>query len=159
MTNRTYAKDLSKHVGETVTMAGWVDVRRDQGKMVFFDFRDMSGKVQCIVLPNHAEAIVLAKEIRPEWVLKLEGIVNKRPEKNINPNIPAGDVELEVASIEVLNKSETPPFELNTDTMHVSEETRMKYKYLDLRTERMQKNIRMRDATCMRTILLRSRRR
>ena len=120
-------------------MAGWVDVRRDQGKMVFFDFRDFSGKVQCIVLPNHAEAIALAKEIRPEWVLKLEGIVNKRPEKNVNPNIASGDVELEVTGIEVLNKSETPPFELNTDTMHVSEETRMKYKYLDLRTERMQK--------------------
>ena len=122
MTNRTYAKDLSKHVGETVTMAGWVDVRRDQGKMVFFDFRDMSGKVQCIVLPNHEAAIVLAKEIRPEWVLTLE-----------------------VTGIEVLNKAETPPFEINTDTMHVNEETRMKYKYLDLRTERMQKNIRMRD--------------
>ena len=145
MTNRTYAKDLSKHVGETVTMAGWVDVRRDQGKMVFFDFRDMSGKVQCIVLPNHEAAIVLAKEIRPEWVLTLTGIVNKRPEKNINPNLPSGDVELEVTGIEVLNKAETPPFEINTDTMHVNEETRMKYKYLDLRTERMQKNIRMRD--------------
>jgi aspartyl-tRNA synthetase len=146
MTNRTYAKDLSTHVAETVTMAGWVDVRRDQGKMVFFDFRDFTGKVQCIVLPNHTDAIALAKEIRPEWVLKLTGIVNKRPEKNINPNIPSGDVELEVTGIEVLNKSETPPFELNTDSMHVSEETRMKYKYLDLRTERMQKNIRMRDS-------------
>ena len=96
MRNRTYTKDLSAKVGETITMAGWVDVRRDQGKMVFFDLRDMTGNVQCIVLPNHAEANALAKEIRPEWVLKLEGIVNKRPEKNINPNIPSGDVELKV---------------------------------------------------------------
>jgi aspartyl-tRNA synthetase len=149
MTNRTYSKDLSGKVGETITMAGWVDVRRDQGKMVFFDFRDMTGIVQCIVLPSHTEAIVLAKEIRPEWVLKLTGIVNKRPEKNVNPNIPSGDVELEVTAIEVLNKSETPPFELNVDTMPVSEETRMKYKYLDLRSERMQKNIRMRDKIVM----------
>ncbi len=145
MRNRIYSSDLSAHVGETVVLAGWVDVRRDQGKMVFFDFRDMKGKIQCIVLPMHADAIVLAKEIRPEWVLKLEGKVNKRPEKNINPNVPAGDVELEVTSIEVLNKAETPPFELNVDTMPVGEDIRMKYKYLDLRSERMQKNIRMRD--------------
>jgi aspartyl-tRNA synthetase len=146
MTNRKYTKDLSAHVGETITMAGWVDVRRDQGKMVFFDFRDMFGKVQCIVLPSHAEANALAKEIRPEWVLKLTGIVNKRPEKNINLKIASGDVELEVTEIEVLNKSETPPFELNVDTSGVGEEVRMKYKYLDLRSERMQKNIRMRDS-------------
>ena len=145
MRNRTYTKDLSAKVGETIIMAGWVDVRRDQGKMVFFDFRDMTGIVQCIVLPNHTEAIEIAKEIRPEWVLKLEGIVNKRPAKNVNPNIPSGDVELEVTKIEVINKSETPPFEINVDTMTVGEDVRMKYKYLDLRSERMQKNIRMRD--------------
>ena len=145
MINRTYTKELSGHVGETITMAGWVDVRRDQGKMVFFDFRDMHGIVQCIVLPNHADAITVAKEIRPEWVLKLTGIVNKRPEKNINPNIASGDVELEVTAIEVLNRAETPPFEVNTDTMAVGEEVRLKYRYLDLRSSRMQKNIRMRD--------------
>lgn len=145
MINRIYTSDLSGHVGETVVLAGWVDVRRDQGKMVFFDFRDMKGKIQCIVLPMHQDAITLAKEIRPEWVLKLEGKVNKRPEKNINPNVPAGDVELEVTKIEILNKAETPPFELNVDTMPVGEDIRMKYKYLDLRSERMQKNIRMRD--------------
>ena len=145
MKNRIYTKDLSGHVGETITMAGWVDVRRDQGKMVFFDLRDMAGLVQCIVLPSHAEAIVVAKEIRPEWVLKLTGIVNKRPEKNVNPNLASGAVELEVTAIEVLNKAETPPFDVNTDTMTVGEEVRMKYRYLDLRSERMQKNIRMRD--------------
>ncbi|MBP6884313.1 MAG: aspartate--tRNA ligase [Candidatus Pacebacteria bacterium] len=143
--NRTYTKDLSAKVGETISMSGWVDVRRDQGKMVFFDFRDMFGKVQCIVLPMHADASALAKEIRPEWVLQIEGKVNKRPEKNINAKVIGGDVELEVTRIEVLNKSETPPFELNTDTSGVGEEIRMKYKYLDLRSERMTKNIRMRD--------------
>ena len=94
MKDRIYTKDLAAHVGETITMAGWVDVRRDQGKMVFFDLRDMAGLVQCIVLPSHAEAIVVAKEIRPEWVLKLTGIVNKRPEKNVNPNLASGTVEL-----------------------------------------------------------------
>ncbi len=145
MRNRIYTSELSGHVGETVVLAGWVNVRRDQGKMVFFDLRDMKGMVQCIVLPSHAEAILVAKEIRPEWVLRLEGVVNKRPEKNVNPNIPSGDVELEVTAIEVLNRAETPPFELNTDTKPVNEDLRMKYKYLDLRSERMQKNIRMRD--------------
>ena len=145
MRDRIYTNELSGKVGETVVLAGWVDVRRDQGKMVFFDLRDMKGIIQCIVLPMHTDAITIAKEIRPEWVLRLEGKVNKRPEKNINPNIPSGDVELEVTGIQVLNKSETPPFELNTDTMQVGEDIRMKYKYLDLRSERMQKNIRMRD--------------
>ncbi len=146
MLNRIYTSELSSKVGEEVVLAGWVDVRRDQGKMVFFDFRDMKGIVQCIVLPMHTDAIALAKEIRPEWVLRLEGKVNKRPEKNINPNVPAGDVELEVMKIEVLNKAETPPFEIGMDTTEVNEDVRMKYKYLDLRTKRMTKNIRMRGA-------------
>ncbi len=145
MTGRTYTNELSAKVGEQVTLAGWVHVRRDQGKMVFFDLRDMGGLIQCVVLPSHADAIEKAKEIRSEWVIRVEGIVNKRPEKNVNPNVPAGDVELEVTAIEVLNKAETPPFELTSDTMHVNEDTRMKYRYLDLRTARMQKNIRMRD--------------
>lgn len=146
MIGRIYTSELSSKVGEEVVLAGWVDVRRDQGKMVFFDFRDMKGIVQCIVLPMHTDAIALAKEIRPEWVLRLEGKVNKRPEKNINPNVPAGDVELEVMKIEVLNKAETPPFEIGMDTTEVNEDVRMKYKYLDLRTKRMTKNIRMRGA-------------
>ena len=145
MKERIYTSELSGKVGETVVLAGWVDVRRDQGKMVFFDFRDMKGKIQCVVLPSHAEAIVVAKEMRPEWVLRLKGVVNKRPEKNINPNIPSGDVELEVTKIEVLNQAETPPFEL-ADTMVVGEDTRLTYRYLDLRSDRMQKNIRMRDS-------------
>jgi aspartyl-tRNA synthetase len=144
MQERIYTSELSGKVGETVVLKGWVDVRRDQGKMVFFDFRDMKGKIQCVVLPNHTDAIVTAKEMRPEWVLQLEGIVNKRPEKNINANIPSGDVELEVTKITVLNQADTPPFEL-TDTTTVGEDIRLKYRYLDLRSERMQKNIRNRD--------------
>ena len=132
---RIYTNELSGKVGETVTLSGWVDVRRDQGKMVFFDFRDMSGKIQCVVL---------AKEIRSEWVLCIEGIVNKRPEKNVNPNVPSGDVELEVTKIEVLNKAETPRFDVTTDGRDIGEEARLEYRYLDLRRPRMQKNIRNR---------------
>jgi aspartyl-tRNA synthetase len=144
MKDRIYVKDISPMVGQTVVMAGWVHVRRDQGKMVFFDLRDMSGMLQCVVLPNHTEALEVAKEIRPEWVLKLTGIVNKRPDKNINPNIVGGDVELEVTGIEVLNKSETPVFDITADSKSINEEARLTYRYLDLRTQRMQKNIRAR---------------
>lgn len=145
MQNRVFIKDLKDNVGNEINIAGWVHVRRDQGKMVFFDMRDMTGLVQCVALPTRTEVIEKAKEIRPEWVLKVIGIVNKRPEKNINAGILNGDVELEVTLIEVLNKAETTPFQINENTSGINEDIRMKYKYLDLRTERMQKNIRMRD--------------
>jgi len=145
MKNRIYIKDLKDCIGKEIIIAGWVDVRRDQGKMVFFDMRDMTGKVQCVALPGQTEAIEKAKEIRPEWVLKISGIVNKRPEKNVNADVLNGNVELEVMNIEILNKAETTPFQINENTIEVNEDIRMKYKYLDLRTERMQKNIRMRD--------------
>ena len=113
MKNRVYIKDLKDNVGKEITIAGWVDVRRDQGKMVFFDMRDMTGKVQCVALPSRTEAIERAKEIRPEWVLKVSGIVNKRPEKNVKADVLNGDVELEVTGIEILSKTVDLPFELN----------------------------------------------
>jgi aspartyl-tRNA synthetase len=141
---RILIKDLSSKVGEEINISGWVDVRRDQGKMVFFDMRDMSGLVQCVTLPNHVEAIEKAKEIRPEWVLKVTGLVNKRPEKNIKAGVVNGDVELEVTGIEVLNKAETPNFDVTTEGYEVGEENRLTYRYLDLRRPRMQKNIRNR---------------
>ena len=153
MKNRIYIKDLKEHIGTRSTglgqaeviIAGWVDVRRDQGKMVFFDMRDMSGRVQCVVLPNHAEAIAQAKEIRPEWVLKVTGLVNKRPDRNIKAGVVNGELELEVTGIEVLNKAETSPIDLSTDGYEIGEEHRLKYRYLDLRRDRMQKNIRNRN--------------
>ena len=145
MRNRKYIKDLKNNVSKEVIIAGWVDVRRDQGKMVFFDMRDMTGKVQCVALPSRVEVTEKAKEIRPEWVLKITGIVNKRPEKNIKAGVLNGELELEVINIEILNKADTAPFQINESTINISEDIRMKYKYLDLRTERMQKNIRMRD--------------
>ena len=140
---RTLIGELGGKVGETALIKGWVSVRRDQGKMVFFDFRDMSGAVQGVVLPG-SEAMEVAKEIRSEFVVAVEGKVNKRPEKNINAEVQNGDIELEILKIEILNASETPPFPLDQDTSNVDEEVRLKYRYLDLRTERMQKNIRLR---------------
>ncbi len=112
---RIYIKDLKGYVGKEVTISGWVDIRRDQGKMVFFDMRDMTGKVQCVVLPTRTEAIEKAKEMRPEWVLKIVGQVNNRPEKNINKGVLNGDIELEVTEIEILNKAETPAFDVTSD--------------------------------------------
>jgi len=145
MQNRIYIKDLKDHIGKEIILAGWVNIRRDQGKMVFFDMRDMTGLVQCVALPARTAAIEKAKEIRPEWVLKITGIVNKRPDKNVKEGVLNGELELEATNIEVLNKAETAPFQINENTIGINEDIRMKYKYLDLRTERMQKNIRMRD--------------
>ena len=145
MKSRTYIKDLGASVGEEVIVKGWVDVRRDQGKMIFVDMRDMTGKVQCVVLPNHVEALEAMKEVRNEWVLELVGLVNKRPERNIKVGVLNGDIELEITGVKILNESQTPPFALNENSFGINEDVRMKYKYLDLRTERMQKNIRMRD--------------
>ncbi len=142
--DRTLIGELLKKVGERALVKGWVSVRRDQGKMVFFDFRDMSGSVQGVVLPGETEAMAVAKEIRSEYVVAVEGIVNKRPEKNINAGVLNGDIELEIKSIEILNASETPPFPIDQDSIDVGEENRLKYRYLDLRTERMQRTLRMR---------------
>jgi aspartyl-tRNA synthetase len=144
MTNRTYIKNLNSFVGQEVTIAGWVDIRRDQGKLVFMDMRDMTGKIQCVVLPNHTEAMEQVKEVRTEWVLQIKGIINKRPERNIKEGILNGDIELEIIGIETLNKAITPPFDVTTDGKEIGEENRLKYRYLDLRRPRMQKNIRNR---------------
>ncbi len=142
---RTYIKDLAQKAGQEVSISGWVDIRRDQGKMVFFDFRDVSGKVQGVVLSGNKEALESAKEIRSEWVVQVTGKVNKRPEKNIQKDKQNGDIELEILSIKVLNEALTPPFDVRSDGKEIGEENRLKYRYLDLRRPRMQRNIIMRD--------------
>ncbi len=141
---RTYIKDISQNIGSEVTVKGWVDVRRDQGKMVFLDLRDVTGKVQAVVLPNHVEALEVAQKVRPEWVLAVTAQVNKRPEKNIKVGVVGGDVELEVLAIEVLNEATTPAFDISTDGYEVGEEVRLEYKYLDQRRARILHNIKMR---------------
>ena len=144
MQNRVYIKDLKENIGKEINIAGWVDVRRDQGKMVFFDMRDLSGKVQCVTLPTHVEAIDVAKDIRPEWVIEVRGIVNKRPDKNIKQDVLNGDIELEVTGIKILNKAETPAFDVSSEGYEIGEDIRLEYRYLDLRRPRLQKNIRNR---------------
>ncbi|MHB1118393.1 MAG: OB-fold nucleic acid binding domain-containing protein, partial [Minisyncoccota bacterium] len=78
---RTYIKDLKDKIGEEVTIAGWVDIRRDHGKLIFLDLRDRTGKVQMVALPNNPESIELASKVRPEWVIEVRGKVNARPER------------------------------------------------------------------------------
>ena len=124
---------LGQQVGERALVAGGVSVRSDQGKMVFFDFRDCSGSVQGVVLPGEAAAIAIAKEIRPEYVVAVEGIVNKRPEKNINANVQNGDIELEIKDIKILSQSRDLPFELSAD---VNIDTYLDYLPYTLRTEK-----------------------
>ncbi len=110
---RTLIRELGTKVGESVVVMGHVSVRRDQGKMVFFDIRDRSGVVQGVVLPQ-SEALEAAKETRVEYIVSITALVNKRPEKNINPEIQNGDIELEIKDLEILSRAEIP-FELGTE--------------------------------------------
>ena len=139
---RTHIGKLSEKIGSEVLLKGWVDIRRDHGKIIFIDLRDATGKVQMVILPSHPEAIAAASEVRNEWVIEVTGKVNQRPEKMIKDCLN-GNLEIEVLAISIINKANTPPFEI-TDTRGINEEVRLKYRYLDLRTERMQQNIRMR---------------
>src|SRR3989338_4524688 len=130
MKNRIYIKDLKEHVGKEVTIAGFVDIRRDHGKLIFIDLRDMSGKVQMVALPNHKETQELAAIIRPEWVIAVTGKVNKRPEKMINKDEPNGEIEIEVLEIKVLGEAKELPFELGAD---INIDTHLDYLPLTLR--------------------------
>lgn len=141
---RILIAEASKYIGKEVKLSGWIDVRRDHGKLIFLDLRDMSGKVQMVVLPNHPEAIAVAQTLRSEWVVEIIGNVNSRPEKLVNSEQENGAIEIEVLSIAVLNTAETPAFDVSSDGKEISEELRLKYRYLDLRRARMQKNIRNR---------------
>ena len=140
---RTSIIDIANLAGETVDVYGWVHTRRDHGKLIFIDIRDRSGMAQVVFTPktpNYEEA----NKLRSEWVIHLKGKVNARPEKMVNADIPTGQVEIEPVELEILNKSETPPFPLDTDGKEIGEEHRMKYRYLDLRRERMAKNMTLR---------------
>lgn len=134
----------AEHVGETLTLAGWVNRRRDHGGVTFIDLRDRSGIVQVVANPETSpEAHALISDARSEWVLQVEGKVRMRPEGMQNPELPTGDIEIEIQSIQILNPARTPPFSINEET-EVDENVRLKYRYLDLRRERMRKNLELR---------------
>lgn len=139
MENRVYIKNLSNYQGEEVVVKGWVDSVRNQGKMVFFDLRDFSGLVQCIVLPK-SEALEEAHNLGDEFVIEVRARVNSRPEKDQKPDVLNGTIELEILNITILNKCDVLPFHL-AETINVEENLRLKYRYLDLRSQRMKKNL------------------
>jgi aspartyl-tRNA synthetase len=133
---RTNIGDTINKVGEKVKVSGWVHNRRDHGKIIFIDLRDRSGILQ-VVFPD-AE---IAKELRSEWVISIEGTIGARPEKMINKNIPTGTVEMQAEKLEIINKAETTPFIIDSDGYDVNEEVRLKYRYLDIRRERIKNNL------------------
>src|SRR3990167_7828797 len=158
---RTPIIEIKDLAGQEVNLFGWVNIRRDQGKIIFIDLRDRSGVVQMVfvkspevrpqkdsrsgieVKPQSGERFnlySLAEKLRPEWVIRVKGLVKERPEKMFNPDIPTGKVEIEPLELEVLNEAETPPIALDTDGYEIGEESRMAYRYLDLRRPRLLNN-------------------
>jgi aspartyl-tRNA synthetase len=131
-----------ERVGQTVKVAGWVARRRDHGGLIFIDLRDHTGIVQLVINPEHApEAAKVAHEIRSEFVVHARGEVARRAPEAVNPNIPTGEVEIQVDELEIVSRSEPLPFQL--DDEGVEEPTRLRYRYLDLRRDRMQGNLRL----------------
>ncbi|MCK4386730.1 MAG: aspartate--tRNA(Asn) ligase [Candidatus Pacebacteria bacterium] len=132
---RTYIKDLKNKIGEEIQISGWVNVRRDHGKLIFVDLRDMTGMVQMVVLPNHKEAHQIAEKIRPEWVLEVRGKVNQRPDNMVNTDEENGEIEIEVLEIKTLSEAKELPFEKKAE---LNLDTYLDYLPLTLRTEEKQ---------------------
>lgn len=130
-------------INEEVLLKGWVNVIRKMGKIVFVDLRDRSGIVQVVLVPNELDQASqeLMKDIKPEYVLEITGMVQKRQGKQINKDLPTGEVEILAKSVKVLAEAETPPFEIDNEERQANEELRLKYRYLDLRHERMKNNL------------------
>jgi aspartyl-tRNA synthetase len=132
----------SNHAGQKVTLTGWVHRRRDHGGVAFFDLRDRLGIVQVTINPDlPKEALDLVANVRMEWVLQIEGTVQKRPDGMTNPKMETGEIELIATDVKVLNPAKTLPFMVSSDTDLADENTRLKYRYLDLRRERMTYNM------------------
>jgi len=135
----------ARFLGQTVDIFGWAHRRRDHGGVIFIDLRDREGLVQVVCDPDRAGTFANADRVRNEFVLRVKGVVRRRPEGTVNANLRSGEVEVLAHELEILNPSATPPFMI--DEEHLSEEVRLKYRYLDLRREPMQKALRMRHAT------------
>ena len=141
---RTVASDTPTHTGQTISVSGWVNSRRDHGGLIFIDLRDHTGVVQLVINPDRAEAFGLAEHVRDEYVLRVSGNVKDRDEGLKNPNIATGGIELVVDTLEVLNKSEPLPVATRDEGQQSNEELRLKYRYLDLRRPSMQATLRKR---------------
>ena len=136
---RIFINETINKIGERIKVSGWVNVRRDHGKIIFIDLRDRSGLLQ-VVFAGNEELRKKADQLRSEWVISIEGTVKERPENLKNPKIETGEIELSAEELEILNEAKTPPFEIGGKD-RISEELRMEYLYLDLRDPKMQKNL------------------
>lgn len=134
--SRTYVGDTAKKIGERITLLGWVNTIRDHGKISFYDIRDASGIVQTVAKKQF--------EVSAEDVVKIEGTVKKRPENLRNYDLETGEVEISIENLEIVGKAQTPPIPIDGDGYDVSEDLRLKYRYLDLRRQRLQKNLKKR---------------
>ena len=138
-----YCGHVNEHLsGQEVTVCGWVNHRRDHGGVIFIDLRDREGVLQVVIDPDTPAAFALAERARSEFVLRATGKVRPRPEGTVNPNLGTGKIEVLLHTLEILNAAQTPPFQL--DDTSVQEETRLRYRYIDLRTPRMRDNILLR---------------
>jgi aspartyl-tRNA synthetase len=145
MSRTTYCGKVTKeYVGQSITLKGWVQKRRDLGGMIFIDLRDREGIVQVIFnADKSSEALEIAEGIRSEYVLEVTGTVVERKEGTVNPNLPTGEIEIEAEAVKILNKAQTPPFDVRDD-VEVSDDLRLKHRYLDLRRPKMNQNMMLR---------------
>jgi len=134
---RFLVKEAAKHIGEKLKVAGWVNVRRAHGKILFIDLRDISGILQVVFVPSNVQVYKLAEQLRPEWVVEITGQVVKRPEKMVNLKIETGQVEMSAEELKVLSEAETSPIPTNEDdTEEVEIDKRMDWRWIDLRKEK-----------------------
>ncbi len=155
---RILSREIINFEGKEIELAGWVDVRRDHGKLIFIDLRDRGGIAQIVFAPNNKDlhkkadssapegrdSLSEAERLRSEWVVGIRGIVQKRPAGMENPKIPSGNFEISATSLEIFSEANTPPFDLSGSGLEIGEDTRMKYRYLDLRRLRLQNNLKNR---------------
>ncbi len=145
MHTRTCGELRRENVGEEVTLTGWVSRRRDHGGLIFCDLRDREGITQLTFDPEHSDgdAFKIAETMRPEWPIKIHGVVRARGEETTNTKLATGEIEVLTDHAEVLNTSVTPPFQIE-DGIETSEDTRLRYRYLDLRRPEMMANLKLR---------------
>jgi len=127
-------------IGKKIEIFGWVNSIRKHGKIIFIDLRDRSGILQCVIDSN-SKYFDIAENLKPEYVVRIKGIIKKRDEKLINPNIETGNIELSIEELEILNEAETLPIPIDKDGYEINEELRLRYRYVDLKRKRLQKNL------------------
>ena len=141
---RVLTSETIKYIDKKVRVCGWVKTIRSHGKIIFIDLRDRSGLLQLVFTPENKDLYEKCQKLRPEWVIGVEGEIKERPKKMINPKLETGRIELQPEKLEIFSQAKTLPFSIDTSGYEITEEKRLKYRYLDLRRERMRKNLAIR---------------